>query len=169
MENAGDLSKTGIPVPEVESELMATCQTPSLWSEEWSRGQCYLLLCSSRSWTSSWRIWHLKNAASLFAVPLLVPPDIVRTCVTTKQPVAKHNSIITHFTNSSCLNLNTQKLEVLQVGPKPNTSQSLEVTWYLSQNLSQCGGNTIYLHPVLFPKTFLKQGRPNTSPEKPSD
>ena len=27
MENAGDLSKTGIPVPEVESELMATCQT----------------------------------------------------------------------------------------------------------------------------------------------
>ena len=53
--------------------------------------------------------------------------DDVRTCATTKQTVAKQNEIITNFTDSSCLSLNTQKLEVVQVGQKPNTSQSLEI------------------------------------------
>ena len=73
--------------------------------------------------------------ASLFAVPLLVLPSMQMTsepaCATTKQSVAKQNSIITRFTNSSCLNLNIQKLEVLQVGQKSNTSQSLEIAGHM--------------------------------------
>ena len=57
--------------------------------------------------------------------------DDIRTCATTKQSIAKQNSIITRFTNSSCLNLNTQKLEVLQVGQKSNMSQSLEIAGHM--------------------------------------
>ena len=53
--------------------------------------------------------------------------DDVRTCATTKQTIAKQNEIITNFTNSSCLKLNAQKLEVVKVGQKPTTSQSLEI------------------------------------------
>ena len=53
--------------------------------------------------------------------------DDVRTCATTKQTIAKQNEIITNFTKSSCLKLNAQKLEVVKVGQKPTTSQSLEI------------------------------------------
>ena len=53
--------------------------------------------------------------------------DDVRTCAASKSSVTKQNAIISEFTDSSCLKLNTQKLEVLQIGHKPNSSESLGV------------------------------------------
>jgi hypothetical protein len=53
--------------------------------------------------------------------------DDVRTCAASKQSVTKQNTIITDFTSSSGLNLNVQKLEVLQVGLKPKAGESLEI------------------------------------------
>ena len=53
--------------------------------------------------------------------------DDVRTCAASKSSVTKQNAIISEFTDSSCLKLNTQKLEVLQIGHKPNTSESLGI------------------------------------------
>ena len=41
--------------------------------------------------------------------------DDVRTCVASKSSVTKQNAIISEFTNSSCLRLNIQKLDVLQI------------------------------------------------------
>ena len=53
--------------------------------------------------------------------------DVVRTCAASKSSVTKQNAIISEFTNSSCLRLNIQKLNVLQIGHKPNNSDSLEI------------------------------------------
>ena len=93
--------------------------------------------------------------------------DDIRTCATTKQSVAKQNSIITRFTNSSCLNLNTQKLEVLQVGQKSNT---LLITiignrWPhdISLRISQMSWGMVAVQPIhipLFLKPFIRQEKP---------
>ena len=50
--------------------------------------------------------------------------DDVRTCAASKSSVTKQNAIISE---SSCLRLNIQKLDVLQIGHKPNNSDSLEI------------------------------------------